>query len=133
VTILDALSHHSGLPRHDMTWAFNTSSPREPVRKLCHLLLSEPIRTKWIYNNMMYITMGHLISFLTGQNSEISFALTYGNWLGMHETLITFSAARAAYSKINISNGYYISRTGHTADVGDTTYSLPAEQATSSP
>ncbi len=43
VTISDALSHHTRLPRHNM---FNTSSPRETVHKLRHLPVTDPIRRK---------------------------------------------------------------------------------------
>ena len=119
VTISDALSHHSGLPRHDMTWAFNTSSPREAVRKLRHLPITEPIRTKWMYNNMMYIAMGHLISSVTGQTLGDFFRTHIWEPLGMHETYISFAEAQAARPEVVISKGYYTSRNGSRIDVGD--------------
>jgi CubicO group peptidase (beta-lactamase class C family) len=124
VTISDALSHRSGLPRHDMTWAFNTSSPREAVRKLRHLPITEPIRTKWMYNNMMYIAMGHLISSVTGQTLGDFFRTHIWEPLGMHETYISFAEAQAARPEVVISKGYYTSRNGSRIDVGD--YDLQA-------
>ena len=37
----------------------------------------------------------------------------------MHETYISFAEARAAHPEVDISKGYYTSRTGQTIDVGD--------------
>lgn len=119
VTIEDALSHRSGLPGHDFTWAFNTATPHEAVRKLRHLPLTEPIRSKWQYCNLMFVTMGHLIESVTGN--------TLGNFLrkhiwaplGMNETFISFAEARAARPPVDISRGYYTDRAGNSVDVGD--------------
>lgn len=119
VTIEDALSHRSGLPRHDFTWAFNTVSPREAVRKLRHLPLTEPIRTKWQYCNLMFVTMGHLIEIVTGKT--LGDFLRERIWapIGMNETFISFAEARAARPRVDISRGYYTDRAGNSVDVGD--------------
>jgi CubicO group peptidase (beta-lactamase class C family) len=119
VTIEDALSHRSGLPRHDFTWAFNTASLRDAVRNLRHLPLTEPIRTKFQYCNLMFITMGHLIESVTGKTLGDFLRAHIWAPLGMDETFISFAEARAARPHVDISRGYYTDRAGNTADVGD--------------
>lgn len=88
ITLEDALSHRTGLPRHDKasthrvvdttthpdgttTTAKRTATVRDGVRFLRYLPLNEPPRTKWQYCNQMYVTATHVIQTLTG-----------GQWLG---------------------------------------------------
>lgn len=71
VTLTDMLSHRTGLPRHDLLWYNNnTLSRAELVRRMAHLEFSAPIRSKWQYNNLMYMAAGHVIEVVSGQSWE---------------------------------------------------------------
>lgn len=71
LTVADALSHASGLPRHDLVWYGNSEWSRaEVVKRLRHLKPTAGLRQAWQYNNLMYITVGHLIEEVTGRTYE---------------------------------------------------------------
>lgn len=71
VTIEDILSHRSGLPDQDDScygiYSDNTDTPKSVTRKLRHLPLSAPLRTKYQYCNIMYVVAVHLVETLTGK------------------------------------------------------------------
>ena len=61
LSLRDALSHRTGLPRHDLLWYDNLEITRaEIVERLRHLEPSRQFRQTWQYNNLMYILAGHL-------------------------------------------------------------------------
>lgn len=70
ITIEDALSHRSGLPRHDLAYGGNydgeKTSLRGMVRALRHLPLTAEPRTKFQYCNQMYGVASHVIETMTG-------------------------------------------------------------------
>lgn len=70
LTPRDMTSHRSGLPRHDLMWYNSTFTRKDMVERLKYLDLSEPIRAKFQYNNLMFLTSGYLIEHLTGQSWE---------------------------------------------------------------
>jgi CubicO group peptidase (beta-lactamase class C family) len=64
-TLVDLLSHRTGLPRHDLLWiaweeADSTITRRDYLRTLRHLPPSEPFRAAFQYNNFMYAAAGHM-------------------------------------------------------------------------
>jgi CubicO group peptidase (beta-lactamase class C family) len=70
-TIEDALSHRSGLPRHDYSYGGHCGG-REPtlkaaVRAMRHLPLTAEPRTKYQYCNQMFAACSHVIETLTGK------------------------------------------------------------------
>ncbi|KAE9381528.1 beta-lactamase family protein [Stipitochalara longipes BDJ] len=71
VTVEDILSHRSGLPDYDDAcmgvYAKEPDTPKSVTRKLRHLPMNEPLRTKWQYSNVMYAAACHLVEALTGQ------------------------------------------------------------------
>ena len=67
VTIEDALSHRTGMPRHDGSYGGLNWTVRDVARSLRHLPMTGEIRQKWQYCNMMYMTMSHVIETLTGR------------------------------------------------------------------
>ncbi|KAJ0110014.1 hypothetical protein J7T55_014816 [Diaporthe amygdali] len=81
ITIEDALSHRTGMPRHDKASTHRVASPdgdgtrtatvRDGVRFLRYLPLNAAPRTKWQYCNQMYVVATHVVETLTG-----------GRWLG---------------------------------------------------
>lgn len=95
LTLEDALSHRTGLPRHDKASTHRVPAPaadqeghstgtgtaiatgtrtatiRDGVRFLRYLPLNAAPRTKWQYCNQMFVVATHVIQTLTG-----------GRWLG---------------------------------------------------
>lgn len=71
LTIVDLLSHRSGLPRHDLTWVGQPGRSRaELVRSLRYLPLSRDLRQDWQYCNLGYVVAGHVVETLSGMPWE---------------------------------------------------------------
>ena len=70
LTVVDMLSHRSGLPRHDLA-AWRLDIPRaEFVRRIRHLKFSASFRERFIYNNLMYYIAPYLVERLAGVEWE---------------------------------------------------------------
>jgi len=70
MTAVDLITHRSGLPRHDLAWLQAGRSREELYRLLRHLEPSEPFRSKFQYQNLMFMTAGILVERLTGSSWE---------------------------------------------------------------
>ncbi len=70
LTPRDLVTHRSGLPRHDLVWYNATLSRKEIVGRLPYLEPSEAIRSKFQYNNIMFMTAGYVVDSLTGMPWE---------------------------------------------------------------
>ena len=67
LTIVDLLSHRSGLPRHDLAWVGQPGRSRaEIVRCLRFLPLSRDLRQEFQYCNLGYLVAGHVVEALSG-------------------------------------------------------------------
>ena len=67
----DLVTHRSGLPRHDLIWYNNYGASRKSlVQKLPFLEPSADLRTKFQYNNLMFLTAGYLSEVVTGKSWE---------------------------------------------------------------
>jgi CubicO group peptidase (beta-lactamase class C family) len=67
LTIVDLLSHRSGLPRHDLTWVGQPGRSRaEIVHCLRFLPLSRDLRQEFQYCNLGYLAAGHVVEALSG-------------------------------------------------------------------
>ena len=67
LTIVDLLSHRSGLPRHDLTWMGHPGRSRsEIVSRLRFLPLSRDLRQEYQYCNLGYLIAGHVVDVLSG-------------------------------------------------------------------
>ena len=87
ITPRDLVTHRSGLPRHDLVWYNNTQSTRqEIVGRLAYLEPSQPLRAKFQYNNLMYLTAGYLVERLTGGTWEEAVRTRLLEPLGMTRT-----------------------------------------------
>ena len=65
-TIEDALSHRTGMPRHDLSYGGKNVTVRDVVRNLRHLPMTAEIRSRFQYCNLMYIAVSHFIETRTG-------------------------------------------------------------------
>jgi len=67
LTVVDLLSHRSGLPRHEMTWLGHPGRSRsELVRRLRFLPLSKDLRQAFQYCNLGYLAAGYAVEALSG-------------------------------------------------------------------
>lgn len=62
VTVRDAVSHRSGLSRHDELWDYTTMSREQVLRSVATVKLTKPIRTTWQYSNIMFMLAGEVVS-----------------------------------------------------------------------
>jgi CubicO group peptidase (beta-lactamase class C family) len=70
ITPRDLVTHRSGLPRHDLIWYNASLSRKQIVDRLPFLEPTETFRSKFQYNNIMFMTAGYLVERLTGQSWE---------------------------------------------------------------
>ena len=67
LTVVDLLSHRSGLPRHEMVWLVHPSRSRaEVIRRLRFLPLSKDLRQEFQYCNLGYLMAGYTGETLAG-------------------------------------------------------------------
>ncbi|TVY52262.1 Protein flp, partial [Lachnellula suecica] len=101
VTLEDALSHRTGMPRHDFSYGGikpdgTKRGVRDVVRSLRDLPLSAELRTRFQYCNMMFVVVSHVVETLTGM--WLGDFLKEKIWepLEMESTYFSTSAAQAA-------------------------------------
>jgi CubicO group peptidase (beta-lactamase class C family) len=70
MTPRDLVTHRSGLPRHDALWYNSTFSRRDMVERLRYLEPSKDFRALYQYQNLMFMTAGHLTERLAGKKWE---------------------------------------------------------------
>lgn len=70
MTAIDLTSHRSGLPRHDLLWYATDFSRQDLYQRLQYLEPSASFRSKWQYQNLMFMTAGILTERLSGQTWE---------------------------------------------------------------
>lgn len=66
-TLIDMLSHRTGLPRHDFVWLNDEFTYDQIFQYLPHLDLSRDFRTTFQYCNLMYIAAAALVEEISGQ------------------------------------------------------------------
>ncbi len=70
VSLRDMLAHRTGITRHDFIWYRADFTRRELFERLKFMEPKEPIRTTFIYNNMMYMAVGYAIELQSGKTWE---------------------------------------------------------------
>ncbi len=93
VTPRDLLCHRTGLPAHDGA-LHDFKTRKEMVANLQYLESSYPIRTKLQYNNLMYMTAGHLVDCISGQTWESFVQERLFDALEMEKTTLKYFRAR---------------------------------------
>ena len=109
VTIEDALSHRTGMPRHDLSYGESNVTVRDVVRNLRHLPLTAEIRTRFQYCNMMYIVVSHFIETRTGMWLGDFLRTRIYEPLSMSSTFFSLSDAKkaAASGGPSLATPYY--------------------------
>ncbi|MFW6012106.1 MAG: serine hydrolase [bacterium] len=95
ITPRDLVTHRSGLPRHDLLWYNeNDTTRQEMVARLAHLELTADLRERFQYNNLMYMTAGHLAGRLSGGTWEEVMRERLFDPLGMERTNFSVAASQ---------------------------------------
>jgi CubicO group peptidase (beta-lactamase class C family) len=97
-TLVDLLSHRTGLPRHDLLWYAEDAPPLERgglVKRLRHLEPSAGFRARWQYNNLMYATAGWAAGQAAGATWEELVRSRILEPLGMESTSLSIDALRS--------------------------------------
>jgi CubicO group peptidase (beta-lactamase class C family) len=69
-TARDLVSHRMGLPRHDLLW-YSSDLPRKEIfERLQYLEPNKDFRAEYQYQNLMFMTAGYLVEYLTGKTWE---------------------------------------------------------------
>jgi CubicO group peptidase (beta-lactamase class C family) len=94
VSIRDMLSHRTGITRHDSIWRRSDFTRRELFDRLRYLEPTAPLRTTYLYNNMMYAGAGHIVELLSGKTWEDFVRERILTPLGMKSTVFTVGDLR---------------------------------------
>jgi CubicO group peptidase (beta-lactamase class C family) len=70
VTLRDMLSHRTGITRHDTIWYKSDFTRKQLFEKLVYLEPEQPMRTTFLYNNLMFAAVGYLIELQSGKTWE---------------------------------------------------------------
>ena len=89
VTIRDMLSHRTGVTRHDSIWYKSSFTRRELWDRLRYLEPTAPMRTKFLYNNLMFTAAGQVIEELSGKTWEQFVQQRIFDPLGMSHSTLT--------------------------------------------
>lgn len=89
VTIHDMLAHRTGITRHDLIWYKSSFSQQELFDRLRYLEPAAPLRTTFLYNNLMYAGAGYIVQLLSGKPWESFVRDSILTPLGMTSTVFT--------------------------------------------
>ncbi|OQE20077.1 hypothetical protein PENSTE_c014G02619, partial [Penicillium steckii] len=109
MTIIDILSHRSGIPRHDWVWLANITL-QEAVQSIRYLPFTASPRSEWQYCNLMYSAASHLIETVTNQSLESFLRDSIWSPLNMTETYLSLNEAQ--YAQRDVSQGFYVNQNG---------------------
>ena len=70
MTLRDMLSHRTGITRHDTIWYKSDFTRKELFDRLKYLEPQEPMRTTFLYNNLMFAAVGYMIELQSGKTWE---------------------------------------------------------------
>ena len=108
-TLEDALSHRTGMPRHDLSYGGPGFSLSDMVRHMRYLPLTAELRQKFQYCNMMFSAVGFAIENLTGMWLGTFFRKRIWGPLEMDSTFLSLEDARRAEKETGsvLAQGYY--------------------------
>ena len=114
MTIRDMLSHRSGLVRGDLLWYGTDLDRTEIVRRIRYLEPSWSFRSRFGYQNLMFLTAGQLLTAVTGTSWEDFVARRLFAPLGM---TATNTSTKALVGKPNVASPH--------AELNDTVRAVP--------
>jgi CubicO group peptidase (beta-lactamase class C family) len=96
ITLRDMLAHRSGVTRHDAIWYKSDLTRAELFARLKHLEPTAPPRQTFLYNNLMYSAVGHIVHLLSGKTWEAFTRERILEPLGMASTIFSVEEMRAS-------------------------------------
>lgn len=109
ITLEDAASHRTGLPRHEKAWARvvngSQATVRDVVRNLRNLRLNHEPRTVFQYCNLMYVVLGHVVEAITGKALDRAMRDAIWGPLAMNSTRLASDDAPQTPGRV--ATGYY--------------------------
>jgi CubicO group peptidase (beta-lactamase class C family) len=95
ITLEDAASHRSGLPRHDISYPENVKNVTTGswVRLFRYLPLTAAIRTRFQYCNLMYVALSHVLETLV--KKPLGDFITEKIWAPLNMTSTTYHISKA--------------------------------------
>jgi CubicO group peptidase (beta-lactamase class C family) len=93
VTLRDMLSHRTGVTRHDLIWFKSDFTRAELFDKLRFLEPEQPLRTTFLYNNLMFTAAGYIVELKSGMPWEQYVRTNIFQPLDMKETTFTLADA----------------------------------------
>ncbi|MBD3383061.1 MAG: serine hydrolase [candidate division Zixibacteria bacterium] len=70
MNLVDLVTHRSGLPRHDLVWYNAPITREEIIGRLQYLEPTAELRSRFQYNNLMFVTAGYIVGQMTGSTWE---------------------------------------------------------------
>jgi len=92
VTLRDMLAHRTGITRKDTIWYKSDFTRKELFDRLQHLEPQEPMRQTFLYNNLMFAGVGHIIELQSGKKWEQFVQERIFDPLGMARTVYSVAA-----------------------------------------
>jgi CubicO group peptidase (beta-lactamase class C family) len=108
-TLEDALSHRTGMPRHDLSYGGPGFTLSDMVRHMRYLPLTAELRQKFQYCNMMYSAVGFAVEKLSGMWLGTFFRQRIWHPLEMNSTFLSLEDAKRAEKETGsaLAKGYY--------------------------
>lgn len=110
ITLEDALSHRSGLPRHDLAYGWDDADVIDVILTMKDLPLTAEPRTKWQYCNIMYATVGQWLAMKGGLRFGDVIRKLIWQPIGMLSTTASLEEAEASIDhrgQKRLSRGYF--------------------------
>ena len=92
IRIRDLLCHRSGLPPGEMLWYYSNFDRREILRRLQYLEPVTGFRTRFGYQNLMFVVAGEAVAAAAGMSWDSFVAETFFRPLGMTSTSTSIDA-----------------------------------------
>jgi CubicO group peptidase (beta-lactamase class C family) len=108
VTLRDLATHRVGLARHDDLWQSTPPLSREEIiRRVAQLPLEKPFRSTYLYNNLMYLTLGCAAGAADGGSWESVVQTRIFDPLGMKTANFSHTVAQQSpdHSSPHIQDG----------------------------
>lgn len=96
ITIRDLLTHRAGLPNTDYLWNNPETSTKEMVERLKYVETAYPVRSGFIYQNVMYAVAGEVVEAVSGMNWNKFIETRILQQLEMNRTFSSMAASREA-------------------------------------
>ncbi|KAJ3209546.1 hypothetical protein HDU67_006135 [Dinochytrium kinnereticum] len=100
-TLIDLLSHRTGLPRHDLMYMWNSTG--EIISHIKYLEPSAQFREKYQYSNLMFDTAGTLAGRINDEGWQ---SLIQNSLLERLEMFHTYTSAQVAKADPDASEGF---------------------------